>query len=124
MSLFTNSLATLETDRGLVPFSSSLRAKISNLCQEFTVRAEYAYDYGMPQWLAAVDHIAAPLHLEKLFLGRHKFCHFRVWYRDRLSRYVKDMLLDSRTRARPYLQGACLEEMVRSHTDGQPQPHA
>jgi len=111
-------LARLETDRGLVAFSSPLRAKIKNLCQEFTVRAEYAYDYGMPQWLATVDHIARPLHPEKLFLGRHKFCHFRVWYRDQLSQYVKDMLLDSRTRARPYLQGACLEEMVRSHTNG------
>jgi len=111
-------LARLETDRGLVPFSSSLRAKISNLFQEFTVRAEYAYDYGMPEWLAAVDHLAAPLHFEKLFLGRHKFCHFRVWYRDQLSPYVKDVLLDSRTRARPFLQVAGLEEMVRSHTNG------
>jgi asparagine synthase (glutamine-hydrolysing) len=111
-------LARLETDRGLVPLCSSLRARVSNLCQEFTVRAEYAYDYGMPPWLAAVDHIAAPLHFEKLFLGRHKFCHFRVWYRDQLSAYVKDVLLDSRTRARPFLQGARLEEMVRSHTNG------
>jgi len=82
------------------------------------VRSEYAYDYGMPQWLAAIDHIAAPLHFEKLFLGRHKFCHFRAWYRDQLSPYVKDVLLDSRTRARPFLQGACLGEMVRSHTTG------
>jgi asparagine synthase (glutamine-hydrolysing) len=111
-------LARLETDRGVVPFSPSLRAKIGNLCQEFTVRAEYAYDYGMPQRLAAVDHLVAPLHFEKLFLGRHKFCHFRVWYRDQLSSYVKDVLLDSRTRARPFLKGARLEEMVRNHTNG------
>jgi len=111
-------LARLETDHGLVPFSSSLRAKISNLCQEFTVRAEYAYDYGMPQWLARVDHMAAPLHFEELFLGRHKFCHFRIWYRDQLSPYVKDVLLDSRTRSRSFLQGSRLEEMVTSHTDG------
>ncbi len=81
------------------------------------MRAEYACDYGMPQWLAAVDHIAAPLRFEKLLLGRHKFCHFRAWYRDQLSPYVKDVLLDSRTRARSFLQGARLEEMVRSHTN-------
>jgi len=44
---------------------------IQHLYEEFTVKSEYAYDYGMPQWLARIDHILAPLHLEELFLGRH-----------------------------------------------------
>ena len=60
--------------------------------QEFTFKAEYAYDYGMPQWLARLDHVFAPLRLEKLFLGRHKVAHFRVWYRDELSHYLKEIL--------------------------------
>ena len=49
---------------------------------EFTFKAEYAYDYGMPQWVARIDHVLSPLHLERLFLGRHKYAHYRVWYRD------------------------------------------
>jgi asparagine synthase (glutamine-hydrolysing) len=85
---------------------------------EFTFRAEYAYDYGMPQWLSRIDHQLSPLHLERLFLGRHKFCHFRVWYRDGLSRYVREMLLDPRTLSRPYLQRNVLETMVRHHLKG------
>ena len=56
---------------------------------DLTVKAEYAYDYGMPQWVARIDHVLAPLHLERLFLGRHKFYHFRVWYRDTLSAYFR-----------------------------------
>ena len=47
----------------------------------------------MPQWLARIDHVLSPFRLERLFLGRHKFCHFRVWYRDALSRYVREVLV-------------------------------
>jgi asparagine synthase (glutamine-hydrolysing) len=82
-------------------------------------KAEYAYDYGMPHWLARVDHLFAKRHLERIFLGRHKFYHFRIWYRDELSKYVQNVLLDPRTLNRPYLQGSCLEEMVNSHISGQ-----
>src|ERR1035437_645934 len=72
----------------------------------------------MPQWVAGIDHMLAPLHLEKLFLGRNKFYHFRVWYRDRLSQYLKDILLDSRTLTRPYLKGKFFEQNLLSHIAG------
>src|SRR5207245_5996703 len=60
-----------------------------NQWQEFTFKAEYAYDSGMPQWLARIDHLFAPFRFERLFLGRHKPHRFRVWYRDPLSAYVR-----------------------------------
>ena len=44
---------------------------------EFMAKAEYAYDYGMPQWLVRADRRLSALHLEKLFLIT-KFCHFRI----------------------------------------------
>jgi asparagine synthase (glutamine-hydrolysing) len=81
----------------------------------FTFKGEYAYDHGMPQRVSQIDHLLAPLHLERLFLGRHKYYHFRVWYRDVLSGYVRKMLLDPRTLSRPYWQKNTLEEMVRHH---------
>ena len=111
-------LAKIPTDRGILYRPTPIIGDIRNLYQEFTVRSEYVYDYGMPKWLAGIDHFLAPLHLEKLFLGRHKFCHFRVWYRDNLAQYVKDILLDPRTRTRPYFRGTFLEEMVNAHTNG------
>jgi asparagine synthase (glutamine-hydrolysing) len=86
--------------------------------QEFTFKAEYAYDYRMPQWLARLDHVLAPLHLEKLFIGRHKFHHFRIWYRDELSQWLREMLLDSNARNRPYLRARSMEEMLKAHTNG------
>jgi asparagine synthase (glutamine-hydrolysing) len=110
-------LHAIPTDRGLGG-SSGWRSRISRAFLEFTFRAEYAYDYGMPQKLARIDHRLSWLHLERLFLGRHKFCHYRVWYRDNLSSYVKDMLLDSRTLARPFLRPRTVEEIVMGHIKG------
>ena len=86
--------------------------------QEFTAKAEYAYDYGMPQPVARVDHLLSRLRLERLFLGRHKLLHFRVWYRDALSAYVREMLLDRRTLSRPYLEPKKVEAVVKGHIKG------
>ena len=60
----------------------------------------------------------SPLHLERFFLGRHKFYHFRVWYRDTLSGYIREMLLDPRTLSRPYLDRKQVERIVQGHLKG------
>ena len=111
-------LARVPTDRGLVHHPTQIATRCRFLYQALTAKAEYAYDYGMPQWLSAIDHALAPLRLERLFLGRHKFYHFRVWYRDKLSEYLKGVLLDSRSRSRSYLNGPYLEAIINSHIEG------
>ena len=111
-------LGRIGTDRALHIQSMPGVGKARHLLQEFTFKAEYAYDHGMPQWLAKLDHSLTPLHLERLFLGRHKFNHFRVFYRDELSTYIKEILLDSRTLGRPFLRKPVVEEMVRTHVAG------
>jgi asparagine synthase (glutamine-hydrolysing) len=65
-----------------------------------------------------MDHLVAPFHLERLFLGRHKFAHYRVWYRDALSQYVQEVLLDPRTLARPYFERSTVETIVQGHLKG------
>jgi asparagine synthase (glutamine-hydrolysing) len=111
-------LKNIPTDRGLAGDRGRMASTISQKVLQFTFKAEYAYDYGMPQWIAQGDHLFSTLHLERLFLGRHKFSHFRIWYRDALARYVQEMLLDSRTLSRPYLNRNAIETMVRHHVKG------
>ena len=110
-------LRKLRTDRALGS-PPNLSTAILRRYLEFTFKAEYAYDYGMPQWVAQVDHLFSVFRFERLFLGRHKYYHFRVWYRDQLSEYVREMLLDSRTLSRPYIQPKALENMVFGHLKG------
>lgn len=107
-------LAMLRTDRGLGELNSAL----THGFLEFLFKAEYAYDYGMPQWIAQVDHLFAALHLERIWLGRHKIFHFRVWYRDQLANYVREMLLDSRSLSRAYLNPAAVRTIVSGHLKG------
>jgi asparagine synthase (glutamine-hydrolysing) len=111
-------LRRLRTDRGLAGDANRVSAALTRSMLEFTFRAEYAYDYGMPQSVAKVDHMFSRLHLERLFLGRHKFNHYRVWYRDDLSEYIREVLLDSRTLSRPYLDRNGVETLVRGHLKG------
>ena len=108
----------IRTDRGVGGNSGYWASAVSRGFLEFTFKAEYAYDYGMPQWLARLDHLFSPLHFERLFLGRHKLLHFRVWYRDQLAEYVRQMLLDPLTLSRPYLDRKGVEAVVKGHLKG------
>ena len=108
-------LARFPSDRG-VGGASGGAFPISRGWLEFTFKAEYAYDYGMPQWASRFDSFLSPLHVERLFLGRHKVSHFRVWYRDALAEYVREILLDRRTLTRPYLEPHAVGAIVEGHT--------
>jgi asparagine synthase (glutamine-hydrolysing) len=111
-------LRRIRTDRGFGGNHGWLLGMVMRQFLEFTFKAEYAYDYGMPQWLARIDHFLSPFHLERLFLGRHKVYHFRIWYRDALSKYVQEILLDTRTLSRPYLEESEVEAVVKGHLSG------
>jgi asparagine synthase (glutamine-hydrolysing) len=109
-------LRRIRTDRGLG--GAGLAGAASRALLELQFKAEYAYDYGMPQWAMPVDRLLAPLHPERLFAGRHKFSHFRVWYRDVLSTYLRDVLLDPRALSRPHLARRNVDAAVSDHLEG------
>ena len=111
-------LARIASDRGIGGNRGPISSLLSQGFLEFTFKAEYGYDMGMPQWVARIDHAFAPFHFERLFLGRHKLLHFRVWYRDALAGYVREMLLDPRSLSRPYIERKGLEAVVRGHLRG------
>jgi len=110
-------LSRIPTDRGLGGRPAPIE-KLTHAWQEFSFKAEYAYDYGMPQWLARLDHLLSPLHLDRLWLGRHKPFHFRMWYRHQLSGYVREMLLDSKSLSRSYVERNAVERIVNEHIKG------
>ena len=111
-------LGRIRSDRGHGGNGSYLSSFLARAYREFTFKAEYAYDEGMPQAVSRVDHLLSRLHLERLFLGRHKLLHFRVWYRDQLAEYVRQILLDPLTLSRPYLHKNAVEALVSRHLNG------
>jgi asparagine synthase (glutamine-hydrolysing) len=111
-------LRKIPSDRGVGGTLGPMTSALARAYFEFTFKAEYACDYGMPQWAARMNSWVAPLHLERIFLGRHKFLHYRVWYRDALAGYVQEILLDPRTLSRPFLERRSIESMVTGHVRG------
>lgn len=111
-------LRRIPSDRGVGGTLDPLTSVLLRAYLEFTFKVEYACDYGMPQWAAQLNSWISPLHLERIFLGRHKFLHYRVWYRDALAAYVQEVLLDPRTLSRPFLERKHVEEMVKRHVQG------
>ncbi len=95
--------------------TSGISAALRRHALEYLFKAEYAYDTGMPHWMVRLDHAVSWLKLEKMFLGRHKWYHFRTWYKGTLATYVREMILDNRTLSRPYLNPEYLECVVKRH---------
>jgi asparagine synthase (glutamine-hydrolysing) len=107
----------VRTDRDIA--AEGAFGAVSRAFHEFTFKADYAYNHGMPQWLARIDRVLSPLRPERLFLGRHKYSHFRIWYRDHLADYVREVLLDARALNRWYIDKNTLEQVVSKHTSGE-----
>jgi asparagine synthase (glutamine-hydrolysing) len=105
-------LAELPTDTGNC---SPLRHQWT----QFLFKADYCYKSGMPQWLERAHYLLGPFQPEKLLIGRHRFAHFRVWFRKQLAPYVREILLDRRTAGRPYFNHNVVERMLDQHIKGE-----
>jgi asparagine synthase (glutamine-hydrolysing) len=105
-------LAALPTDTGNCSF-------LRHHWAQFLFKADYCYKSGMPQWLEKLHHICGPLQPEKLLIGRHRFAHFRVWFRNQLAPYLKEILLDRRTASRPFFNHSFVERMLHQHINGE-----
>lgn len=108
-------LDAVRTDRALSRHPVPVLGRLQREWREFTAKAEYAYDYGMPRWLVRTDAMLKPLHLERLFLGRHKFYHFRIWYRDRLAGALRQGEFDRALSC--YVEGAP-RKIIEQHISG------
>jgi asparagine synthase (glutamine-hydrolysing) len=53
-------LRKIRTDLGFAGGGGRLAEEMSRRFHRFTMSTEYAYDYGMPQWLAQIDHRRQP----------------------------------------------------------------
>lgn len=112
-------LRRIRTDMGFAGRPGKIAGEASQMMHRLTMRAEYAFEFGNPRWLNRLDRSLLGRSLERQFLGMHKFTHFGLWYRNELAGYVREMLLDSRTLSRPYLNRSAVEAMVERHLTGE-----
>jgi asparagine synthase (glutamine-hydrolysing) len=112
-------LRKIRSDLGFAGRGGKLAGEASQLMHRLTMRAEYALEFGDPRWLTILDRTVLRHALERKFVGLHKFTHFGLWYRQSLAGYIREMLLDSRTLTRPYLNRTAVETLVKKHIAGE-----
>ena len=111
-------LSAIKTERGVGGKSTRFSSLGARAYYEFLFKMDYYFNHGMPQWLSRANYCLGFLSPEKLFLGRHKYYHYRVWYRDKWADYIREILLDECTLNRPYFSRDSITSLVRDHIKG------
>lgn len=79
------------------------------------------FNCSMQNWTSKINEYILNIRnmgRERVFLENNKLNHFRVWYRNKLSNYLKEILLDKRSTNRSYIDENSLVHIVNSHING------
>jgi asparagine synthase (glutamine-hydrolysing) len=111
-------LATIPTDMGRLGRAPGPVALARRLYRYVQFKAEWYYGMGMPQWLARFEPSLPFTLVEPFFLGSHKITHFRQWFHNQVSAYVRAVLADPASASRPYLNRSGYRALVAAHSNG------
>lgn len=111
-------LAGMLTDRGYGEKANSLFAHLRELFYYAVFKADYIYVSALPHWCTALDTMVLSVNGQRPLFGLQKFEYYRIWFRNELSSYIKEILLDPKTLSRPCFERKTLEMMVRTHMRG------
>lgn len=111
------------TDKGMGREYGTVRNMLAKQYYHIIGMADkiYTWDripYSLTHWVARFDHLLKPLHVDALVKGHAYFRHYRTWFRDELSQYLKDLVLDNKTLQRPYWDVKFVEKMIQDHISG------
>lgn len=112
-------LSKIPTDRGLKANGFINLSILARIYYEFLFKAEYYYGQGMPNWLSKAEKHLKPNKLQGWIVGRHKIDNYRLWFKNELSKYIRMVLLDGRSKNRSYLNKKSIDDIVNSHISGE-----
>ena len=74
--------------------------------------------FGLTHLIGRFDYLLLPLKLYRIITGFAEFRRYRVWFRDQLAPYIKEVLFDRKTLERPYWNKEYLIKIVNDHIQG------
>lgn len=111
-------LGKVPTDRRVEDKGAPFPRNLLWLFREAGFKLDYYHNDGMPHWFSrfspVVDALDAPVKL----LNRHKFLHYRSWFRNELAPYVLRVLTDSSAQHSPFWRAGFVGHMAKAHTQG------
>jgi len=101
------------------PLSNVVKMTVNSLITLDKLFIRERLPYNMTHIIGKIDHLLiSPFHLDRMFLGFADFRRYRTWFRDELSGYLQDILLDQNTLNRPYWDKTNLIKIVNDHIKG------
>jgi len=99
--------------------SSIVKTAIAGLIILDKIYIRERVPFNMTHAVAKVDHLLiSPLRLDRLMMGFTDFRRYRQWFRDELSGYLQDIILDDKTLNRPYWNKKNLMKILNDHIHG------
>jgi len=111
-------LGRIETDRLAEDKERPFPRKLSWLLREGGFKLDYYHNEGMPHWFCRFDGALHAIDCQVGIFGRHKFLHYRSWFRRELSAYVFSVLTDPRAQQMACFDRSFLKRMANAHTHG------
>jgi asparagine synthase (glutamine-hydrolysing) len=118
VSRYNPKLLTIPTDRGLLQGKVTIRSLARQFQHKALIKAEYLTSHGMPNWLAGISRCGIGRFLEKQFLGRDKFQHFRFWTKRRFASYLSETLVQRNGDLEQFLNLRQMERILYEHVAG------
>jgi asparagine synthase (glutamine-hydrolysing) len=112
-------LGRIPTDRARGGTITGFGGLLPRVFAEATFKLDYLFNEGMPDRLLLLDPLFGYLNSGPGIIGRHKFLHYRRWFRNELAAGVREILADPSTRQSPYWNSQFLDRIAGEHIGGQ-----
>src|SRR5882724_3424381 len=111
-------LGDIGSDMGFRASDSRLTALVRYLVCRSTFKLDYAFNEGLPHWLSPLDPVFRRVGFGLQILGRHKYLHYRSWFRGELASYLRQAIGEPGNRPSPFWNSGFLKRMVEDHASG------
>ncbi len=111
-------LARIPTDMGFLGNAGRTRQALRYAWNRSWFKLDYYHTAGLPGRLSMFDPTLDYFGQRIPLFGKHKFLHYRRWFRTRLRDYVRERLLDSDTLAMPFWNAPVVGRIAEDHLAG------
>jgi len=112
-------LAQIPSDKGQYIAESTVLEKLNQRMVYLLMKMDKAYNWhAMPHLLARLEPLWGRSWLQNIVLGHNQFINYRLWVKNDLQDFAKEILLGESTLSRPYFDRKFLTKMVLNHFNG------
>lgn len=111
-------LSCVPTDMGVAATGFRLAGVPRQIASKAVCKLDYLYAEGLPHWLSRFDDFFDQVGSGLRLFGRHKFLHYRKWFRRELADYVNEAVKEVLSQRSPFWNPDFLNSLAREHITG------